>query len=143
MLFFRGYHGQQQSVYSQIVTRCFLPSMEWGELRQRGSRIVATPGQADNDPNFWLLSYRYTTYLVYNPSSDAYYATEPQHTRFVTDVEDVEAGDGAGVLGGLALRVVEVCRDGEDGVLDDRAELRLGGLLHFEKDHGANFFGRL
>ena len=35
--------------------------------------------------------------------------------RLVDDTLDLEAGDGAGVLGGLTLGVVEVSGDGDDG----------------------------
>ena len=45
--------------------------------------------------------------------------------RLVDDAEDVEAGDLAGVLRRLALRVVEVGGDGDDGVRDGLAEVRL------------------
>ena len=36
--------------------------------------------------------------------------------RFVDDTEDVETSDGAGILGSLTLGVVEVCRNGDDGM---------------------------
>eukprot|EP01084_Bolivina_argentea_P109176 195133_1 len=48
----------------------------------------------------------------------------------VDDAEDLHAGDGAGVLGGLALGVVEVGGDGDNGVVDLLAEVGLGDLLH-------------
>ncbi|GER51585.1 NAD-specific glutamate dehydrogenase [Striga asiatica] len=58
----------------------------------------------------------------------------------VDDAEDVEASDGAGVLGGLALGVVEVGGDGDDGVLGWGPEEGLGGLAHLGEDHGGDFF---
>ena len=50
--------------------------------------------------------------------------------RLVDDTEDVQARDGTGVLGGLPLVVVEVGRDGDDGLLNLLAELDLSNLLH-------------
>ena len=59
----------------------------------------------------------------------------------VDDTEDVETRDETGVLGGLALRVVEVGRDGNDSVVDGATEVSLSGLAHLDEDHGRNLFG--
>ena len=57
---------------------------------------------------------------------------------FVDEAEDVEAGDASGVLGGLALRVVEVGGDGDDGLGDGGAEEAFGVLFELQEDVGGD-----
>jgi hypothetical protein len=59
----------------------------------------------------------------------------------VDDALDLEAGDLAGVLGGLALGVVEVGGHGDDGLGDLFAEVLLGGALQLLEDLGADLGG--
>src|SRR6185312_8549746 len=49
-----------------------------------------------------------------------------------------EAGDLAGVLGRLALGVVEIGGNGDDGLLDLLAEIALRRFLHLLQDEGRN-----
>jgi hypothetical protein len=56
----------------------------------------------------------------------------------VDDTEDVEAGNQTSILGSLALRVVEVCGNSDDSVVDGAAKVRLGGLTHLGEDHGGD-----
>ena len=49
--------------------------------------------------------------------------------RLVDDTEDVETRHGAGVLGGLALSIVEVSGDGDDSRRDWLGKILLGLLF--------------
>src|ERR687891_199535 len=55
--------------------------------------------------------------------------------RLVDDALDLEAGDAAGVLGGLALVVVEVRGNGDHRGVDGLAEIGLGVRLELLQDH--------
>ena len=64
---------------------------------------------------------------------------EGRGCRFVDDSEDVQACDLARILGGLALAIVEVGRDGDDRFGDFLAEIVLRGLPHLLQNHGGDF----
>ena len=63
---------------------------------------------------------------------------ERRRGRLVDDPADLEAGDPAGVLGRLALGVVEVGRDGDDRLGDLVAEIRFRVRLQLLEDHRAD-----
>src|SRR5262249_26524645 len=54
-----------------------------------------------------------------------------------------EAGDLAGVLGGLALGVVEIGRDRNNRLLDLQPEIGFRRLLHLLQYEGSNLRGRI
>src|SRR5438128_1376304 len=53
---------------------------------------------------------------------------ECSSSRLIDKAQNLEAGDFAGVLGGLALGIVEICRDGDNGAVDSFAEVSLGPI---------------
>jgi len=57
---------------------------------------------------------------------------------FVDNSENVQAGNETSILGGLALSVVEVGRDGDDSVVDCATEVGLSGLAHLGQNHGGD-----
>ena len=63
---------------------------------------------------------------------------ERRRGRLVDDAQHFEAGDLAGVLGRLALRVVEVSGNGDHRLGDGLAEIGLGGFLHLLQDEGGD-----
>ena len=54
----------------------------------------------------------------------------------VDDALHIQAGDLARVLGGLALCVVEISRNGDDRLGNRLAQIGLGGFLEFLQNHG-------
>jgi len=59
----------------------------------------------------------------------------------VDNAEDVEASNETSILGSLTLRVVEVGRDCDDGIVDSATEVGLSGLPHLDEDHGGDLLG--
>ena len=63
--------------------------------------------------------------------------------RLVDDAQHFKTGDLAGVLGGLALRVVEIGGNSDDGLIDLLAEMGFRRFLHLLQDERGNLGGRI
>ena len=63
--------------------------------------------------------------------------------RLVDDAKHFKTRDLAGVLGGLALRVIEVGGNGDDRLRDRLAEIGLSGFLHLLEDEGGDLRRRI
>ena len=61
----------------------------------------------------------------------------------VDDAQHFEAGDLAGVLGGLTLGVVEIGRHRDHGLGDGFTQIAFGGFLHFLQDEGRDLRRRI
>ena len=58
--------------------------------------------------------------------------------RLIDDAQDVQACDAARILGGLALAVVKVSGDGDDGLRHRLTQVALGVAAYLGQDHGAD-----
>src|SRR5438309_1246492 len=56
----------------------------------------------------------------------------------VDEAENFEAGNFASVLGGLALGIVEIGRNGDDGAVDGFAKVGFGPVFQFAEDESRN-----
>ena len=63
--------------------------------------------------------------------------------RFIDDAQHVKPGNRAGFLGGLALGVIKIGGNGNDGLGNLLAEMRFGGFLHLGQHHGADLLRRV
>src|SRR5216684_2522710 len=63
---------------------------------------------------------------------------ESRSGGLVDEAENFEAGDFAGVLGGLALGIVEIGGNGDDGAIDSFAEMSFGPAFQFAENESGN-----
>src|SRR6266571_2662748 len=64
---------------------------------------------------------------------------EGGRSGLVDEANNFEAGDFAGVLGGLALGIVEIRRHGDDGAVDWFGEMGFGPVFQFAENERGNF----
>src|ERR1700719_23998 len=57
----------------------------------------------------------------------------------IDEAQNFEAGDAAGVFGGLTLGIVEVRGNGDDGAIDGLTQIRLSPVSQFAQDERGNF----
>mmetsp|Transcript_4982 Transcript_4982/g.7705 ORF Transcript_4982/g.7705 Transcript_4982/m.7705 type:complete len:223 (+) Transcript_4982:584-1252(+) len=60
--------------------------------------------------------------------------------RLIDDAQNIHAGNGARILCGLPLGIVEISWHGDDCMLDLFPQIILGGLFHLREDHGRYLF---
>jgi len=61
--------------------------------------------------------------------------------RLVDEAENFETGDLAGIFGGLALGIIEIGRNRDDGAVDGFAEMGCGPIFQLAKDERRNLRG--
>ena len=64
---------------------------------------------------------------------------EGSRGRLVNDAQHGQAGDLAGIFGGLALAVIEIRGDRDNGFRDRLPEIVFGSLFHLLQNHGRDF----
>mmetsp|Transcript_20213 Transcript_20213/g.45979 ORF Transcript_20213/g.45979 Transcript_20213/m.45979 type:complete len:293 (+) Transcript_20213:1121-1999(+) len=64
-------------------------------------------------------------------------------SRLVDNTQNLEARDLSSILGGLSLRIVEVCRDSDYCLVHRGAKIALSSLLHLLQDERSNLRWRI
>src|SRR5258705_485743 len=83
-------------------------------------RHIESSSAQIKDENVSLLTGLSCTQTISNGSSSG----------LVDDTENVQSGDGTSIFSGLTLVVIEVCRYGNDSLLNSLGQLGLSNLLH-------------
>ena len=109
------------------------------EVRRRvthDGHVERAAAQIVNDDRAFFLSEVRASQFALHPG-----VGQGRGRRLVDDVDDVQAGDAAGILRRLAAHVVEVVRHGDDRV-GDRTDLHLGVLFQLLQDQRGDEFRR-
>ena len=143
-------HAVRRDVDTRLLLELGKNVVDKGNVKVLTTKVSVTVGRLDLEDTLLHLKdgdiERSTTQVVDGDDSRiglVETVCEGGGGRLVDDTEDLETSNRTGVLGGLTLRVVEVGRDGDDGVLDGLAEVGRGSVLHLVNDEGTDLGWRV
>src|SRR6266436_4381755 len=66
--------------------------------------------------------------------------SERRSSGLIDEAKNFNAGDFARILGGLALSIIEISRDGDDSAVDRFAEMGFGPVFQFAENERGDFW---